>query len=77
MILLDVALGTLREYYKVYRPKEYLFEGADGRKYLVIPVQKRLKSTLVLVNRYLERFPVHWISNPAVKSEINSMRLLC
>ena len=77
MILPDAVLGTLREYYKVYRPKEYLFEDADGRKYLVMPVQKRLKSTFVLVNRHLERFQVHWISNPAVKSEINSMRLLC
>ena len=34
MILPDAALGSLREYYKVYRPKEYLFESAEGRKYL-------------------------------------------
>jgi hypothetical protein len=32
MILPDADLETLRKYYKAYRPKEYLFEDADGRK---------------------------------------------
>ncbi|MFA4839248.1 MAG: tyrosine-type recombinase/integrase [Candidatus Neomarinimicrobiota bacterium] len=33
-LLSDVALDNLRRYYLVYRPQEYLFEGAEGRKYL-------------------------------------------
>jgi hypothetical protein len=78
MILPDAALGTLREYYKVYRPKEYLFKGADGRKYLVMPVQKRLKSTLVLVNRHLKRFQVHWIkqSSSQKRNKLNASIML-
>ena len=30
----DIALENLRKYYKEYRPQEYLFEGAEGRKHL-------------------------------------------
>jgi site-specific recombinase XerD len=33
-LLSDAVLVMLREYYKEYRPKEYLFEGAAGRKHL-------------------------------------------
>jgi integrase/recombinase XerD len=33
-LLSDVALENLREYFKAYRPKEYLFEGAPGRKHI-------------------------------------------
>jgi integrase/recombinase XerD len=33
-LLSDVALENLREYFKSYRPKEYLFEGAPGRKHI-------------------------------------------
>lgn len=33
-LLSDVALESLREYFRAYQPKEYLFEGADGRKHL-------------------------------------------
>lgn len=33
-ILSDVALATLRKYYKEYKPKEYLFEGAEGRRHI-------------------------------------------
>jgi integrase/recombinase XerD len=33
-LLSDVVLERLREYYKEYKPKEYLFEGAVGRKHL-------------------------------------------
>ena len=33
-ILSDVALGSLRKYYKEYKPKDYLFEGAEGRRHL-------------------------------------------
>jgi integrase/recombinase XerD len=78
MILPDAALGILREYNKVYRPKEYLFEDADGRKYLVMLVQKRLKSTLMLVNRHLERFQVHWIkqSSSQKRNKLNASIML-
>jgi site-specific recombinase XerD len=33
-ILSEIALENLRKYYKEYRPKEYLFEGAKGRGYI-------------------------------------------
>lgn len=33
-LLSDSVLDKLREYYKAYKPKEYLFEGANGRKHL-------------------------------------------
>lgn len=33
-LLSDAVLGKLREYYKAYHPREYLFEGAEGRKHL-------------------------------------------
>ena len=33
-LLSEAALAQLREYYKEYHPKEYLFEGAHGRKHL-------------------------------------------
>jgi site-specific recombinase XerD len=29
-----VALESLREYYKTYKPKVYLFEGAEGREHI-------------------------------------------
>jgi integrase/recombinase XerD len=78
MILPDAVLGTVREYYKVYRPKEYLFEDADRRKWLVMPVQKRLKSKLVLVNRHLERFQVHWSkqSSSQKRNKLNASIML-
>jgi site-specific recombinase XerD len=33
-LLSSNALETLREYYRQYKPREYLFEGAEGRPYL-------------------------------------------
>lgn len=33
-LLSDVVLEKLREYFKQYRPKEYLFEGKEDRKHL-------------------------------------------
>jgi integrase/recombinase XerD len=33
-LLSDTALETLREYYKQYKPNDYLFGGADGRSHL-------------------------------------------
>jgi integrase/recombinase XerD len=33
-LLSNAVLEKLREYYRAYHPREYLFEGADGRKHL-------------------------------------------
>jgi integrase/recombinase XerD len=33
-LLSDVMLQELRRYYTAYKPREYLFEGAEGRKHL-------------------------------------------
>lgn len=33
-LLSDMALKTLRQYYKAYKPREYLFEGSEGRRHL-------------------------------------------
>lgn len=33
-LLSDVVLQLLREYFKEYKPKEFLFEGGGGRRYL-------------------------------------------
>jgi site-specific recombinase XerD len=32
-LLADSALNELRDYYKVYKPKEFLFEGWNGRRH--------------------------------------------
>lgn len=35
-----ILLLLLREYYKIYRPKEYLFEGANGGRYSTTSLRK-------------------------------------
>jgi integrase/recombinase XerD len=42
-LLSDKVLGYLREYIKEYRPKDYLFEGAEGGKYSARSAQEVLK----------------------------------
>lgn len=44
--LSDNLLKTLREYYKEYRPKEYLFQGQDNPKYSVSSCGKLVKNYL-------------------------------
>jgi site-specific recombinase XerD len=39
-VLSDSILDFMREYYRQYKPKKYLFEGADGGKYSPRSVQK-------------------------------------
>jgi integrase/recombinase XerD len=39
-ILSKRLLGDLREYYRAWRPKEYLFEGQEGRRYSATSVAK-------------------------------------
>jgi len=45
-LLSDKVLMTLREYYKDYKPNEWLFEGADGGQYSSRSVQNIFKSAL-------------------------------
>ncbi len=42
-LLSDSFLGLLRDYYKIYKPKTYLFEGQHGGKYSASSAQKILK----------------------------------
>lgn len=39
-LLSQKLLVLLREYYRKYKPKEYLFEGADGGKYSITSIRK-------------------------------------
>ncbi len=43
-LLSNDMLKMLREYYKKYTPKEYLFEGANGKQYSETSVSKILKN---------------------------------
>ena len=45
-LLGNKTLEILREYYKQYKPKEYLFEGQNGGKYSSTSVQKVFKRAL-------------------------------
>jgi site-specific recombinase XerD len=36
-------LNSLREYYKIYKPKKFLFEGASGGKYSAVSINKIIK----------------------------------
>ena len=46
-LLSDTVLALLREYYKQYKPKEWLFEGQKKERYSKRSVQKIFKSALV------------------------------
>jgi len=43
VVLSDVLLVELRKYFLAYRPKEYLFEGANGGAYAVRSLQQVFK----------------------------------
>lgn len=45
-LLSQKALSLLREYYKQYRPKEWLFEGAKGGKYSTTSLRKIFQRAL-------------------------------
>lgn len=47
VVLSEKLLILLRDYFKKYKPKEYLFEGKTGGKYSERSVQQILKQTLV------------------------------
>ncbi len=42
-LLSEKTLETLREYYRLYEPKVYLFEGRNGEKYTASSIQKIVK----------------------------------
>jgi site-specific recombinase XerD len=46
-LLSDNLLQLLRQYYKVYRPKKYLFEGQNGGKYSATSVANILKRAAI------------------------------
>lgn len=50
IMLSNKLLIILREYYKEYRPKEYLFEGQKGGKYSARSVQAIFKEALIKSN---------------------------
>ena len=45
-LLSKKLLHMLREYYRQYRPKEYLFEGQSGGKYSIKSIQKTFNAAL-------------------------------
>jgi site-specific recombinase XerD len=45
-LLSKKLLEMLRDYYKIYKPKEYLFEGETGKQYSVSTIQKVFKIAL-------------------------------
>jgi len=46
-LLSDAVLALLREYYKQYKPKEWLFEGQKGGKYSPKSVQKIFQAACI------------------------------
>ena len=46
-LLSQKALLLLREYYRQYRPKEWLFEGVNGAKYSTNSLRKILKRAVI------------------------------
>ncbi|VAX18404.1 Tyrosine recombinase XerD [hydrothermal vent metagenome] len=46
IMLSENVLDLLREYYKIYKPKDYIFEGQKGGKYSSKSVQNIFKSAL-------------------------------
>ncbi len=45
-LLSQILLEFLRDYYRKYKPKDYLFEGQDGKQYSVRSVQNIFKTAL-------------------------------
>ena len=57
----DKVIGMLREYYKAYRPKVWLFEGQEpGEPYSETSLQKVLKFSLNLAN-VNKPATLHWL----------------
>jgi len=45
-LLSDKLISMLREYYRIYKPREWLFEGQNGKKYSPTSVAKVLKKVV-------------------------------
>ena len=58
VMLSETFLTLLRQYYKVYRPKEWLFEGQRGGQYSTTSIQKIFKKALKNTN-IKQRATVH------------------
>lgn len=64
VIMTDELLILLRNYYKKEKPKEYLFEGANG--------QYSKTSVTKLVKKYIgEKYSPHWLRKVAITYVIN------
>ena len=44
VMLIEKLLSIMREYYKAYKPKEFLFEGQSGGRYSTRSIQELMKS---------------------------------
>lgn len=58
-LLSPVFLNLLREYYRVYKPVNYLFEGQDGGQYTASSAQHILKNALQLAGIQGRRITLH------------------
>lgn len=60
VMLSQKILVLLREYFKEYKPKDYLFEGQYGARYSEASLRKILQKACVKAN-VLERPTLHWL----------------
>jgi site-specific recombinase XerD len=60
VMLSQKILILLREYFREYRPKDYLFEGQYGARYSEASLRKVLQKACVKAN-VLERPTLHWL----------------
>lgn len=58
-MLSQKILFLLRNYFKEYKPKDYLFEGQYGAKYSAASLRKVLQKACIKAN-VLERPTLHW-----------------
>ena len=75
----ESILEELRNYYKEYKPKKYLFEGRSGGKYSIRSAQNVFKSAMdkAKINKDVGihglRFATHFLENGTDNSFIQSL----